>query len=383
MLEEQAAAIGELRADVVALAAEVRELRRRLGRNSGNSSMAPSADDLPGRKPPEPKPKRSGGRKPGGQPGSPGSHLAWSDQPDDTVPHFPEGSCACGADLAAAADLGVAASHQQVGIPLAAAQVIQHDLHEVACSGCGRVHRGGRPGRDRRRGDGHLRPVMPTSALQALVRKRSTVRFRNGAPQSSRSDGSSDQSEMASRSPDRELTVVLGVESWHSAARTDSRWHAGPARRRLLLNGRGRACRGHRLRPAPRVNPVIPNAQRNVRPAVSSCSLCRGCREHSDLRSPRRPGSVVAFRRGERRWARARLAGRRAVRARGRPGSAPVPASCPAPAGMVTGRGAPRAGLWRAARAGLGHRPARIVAGREGPAARSPGQPARRACGRR
>jgi uncharacterized protein YceH (UPF0502 family) len=39
MREEQAAAIGELRADVTALAAEVRELRRRLGRNSGNSSM--------------------------------------------------------------------------------------------------------------------------------------------------------------------------------------------------------------------------------------------------------------------------------------------------------------------------------------------------------
>jgi len=72
VLEEQAAAIGELRADVVALAAEVRELRRRLGRNSGNSSMAPSADDLPGRKPPAPKPKRSkGGRKPGKQPGAP------------------------------------------------------------------------------------------------------------------------------------------------------------------------------------------------------------------------------------------------------------------------------------------------------------------------
>ena len=66
VLGEQAEAIGELRSDVVALAAEVRELRRRLGRNSGNSSMAPSADDLPGRKPPEPKPKRRGGRKPGG-----------------------------------------------------------------------------------------------------------------------------------------------------------------------------------------------------------------------------------------------------------------------------------------------------------------------------
>ena len=90
VLEEQAAAIGELRADVVALAAEVRELRRRLGRNSGNSSMAPSADDLPGRKPPPAKPKRGkGGRKPGKQPGAPGSYLAWSASPDERVPHFP------------------------------------------------------------------------------------------------------------------------------------------------------------------------------------------------------------------------------------------------------------------------------------------------------
>ena len=45
VIAEQAAAIEELRADVVALAAEVRDLRRRLGRNSGNSSMAPSAGD--------------------------------------------------------------------------------------------------------------------------------------------------------------------------------------------------------------------------------------------------------------------------------------------------------------------------------------------------
>ena len=145
-LEEQAAAVAELRSDVVALAAEVRDLRRRLGRNSGNSSMPPSADDLPGRTPPEPKPKRarSGKRKPGGQPGAPGSHLAWTRDPDETVGHFPDGACACGAALARAADLGVAASHQQVDIPLAAARVTQHDLHEVAC-GCGRVHRAAAP----------------------------------------------------------------------------------------------------------------------------------------------------------------------------------------------------------------------------------------------
>jgi hypothetical protein len=141
VLEEQAAAIGELRAGIAALAAEVAELRRQLGRNSGNSSMAPSADDLPGRTPPASKPKRGkGGRRPGGQPGAPGSHLAWSERPDERVPHFPAGACACGADLAAAADLGVAASHQIVDVPPETATVTQHDLHEVAC-GCGRVHR--------------------------------------------------------------------------------------------------------------------------------------------------------------------------------------------------------------------------------------------------
>ena len=82
MLAAQAAAIGELRADVVALAAEIRDLRRRLGRNSGNSSMAPSADDLPGRTPPPAKPKRGkGGRKPGGQPGAPGITPGLAGQP--------------------------------------------------------------------------------------------------------------------------------------------------------------------------------------------------------------------------------------------------------------------------------------------------------------
>jgi hypothetical protein len=136
VIAEQAGAIEELRSDLVALAEEVRELRRRLGRNSGNSSMAPSADDLPGR--------GKGGRKPGKQPGAPGSHLAWSASPDGTVPHFPRGTCECGAALEAAADLGVAASHQEVDIPLETAKVIQHDLHEVAC-GCGRVHRAAAP----------------------------------------------------------------------------------------------------------------------------------------------------------------------------------------------------------------------------------------------
>ena len=96
--------------------------------------------------PPPGKPQRGkrGKRNPGKQPGAPGSSLAWSADPDRMVPHFPRGSCACGADLAGAADLGVAVSHQEVEIPELAAKVIQHDLHAVACS-CGLVHQAAAP----------------------------------------------------------------------------------------------------------------------------------------------------------------------------------------------------------------------------------------------
>ena len=48
------------------------------------------------------------------------------------------------ADLADAADLGVARSFQQEEIPAAAAERVQHDLHEARCA-CGRTHAAGRP----------------------------------------------------------------------------------------------------------------------------------------------------------------------------------------------------------------------------------------------
>jgi hypothetical protein len=130
-----------------ALAGRLARLERAASRNSGNSSFPPSMDDQPGRTPPPGKPapgKRAGKRNQGKQPGAPGSHLAWSQNPDQTVPHYPRGACACGADLAGAADLGAAASHQEVEIPQMTAKVIQHDLHEVAC-GCGRLHRAQAP----------------------------------------------------------------------------------------------------------------------------------------------------------------------------------------------------------------------------------------------
>jgi transposase len=130
----------ELKAQIAEQAEKIARLERLISRNSGNSSMPPSADDQPGRQPPEPKTRRGGGkRKPGKQKGAPGTFLAWREDPDESIPHFPPGTCACGADLADAADLGVKYSHQVTDLPEARAETIQHDRHEVQCA-CGRRH---------------------------------------------------------------------------------------------------------------------------------------------------------------------------------------------------------------------------------------------------
>jgi len=69
--------------------------------------------------------------------------MAWA-VPDGTRDRYPEGTCECGADLAGAADLGVARSYQQLEIPEPSAMRVQHDLHRGRC-GCGREHVAARP----------------------------------------------------------------------------------------------------------------------------------------------------------------------------------------------------------------------------------------------
>jgi hypothetical protein len=114
LIREQAERLAAQAEQIAALEAMVADLRERLAaaeragsRNSGNSSMPPSSDDLPGRRPPRkqrPAADRAEKKKRGKQPGSPGASMSWQ-VPDRIQDHYPQGSCPCGPDLADAAGL--------------------------------------------------------------------------------------------------------------------------------------------------------------------------------------------------------------------------------------------------------------------------------------
>lgn len=155
------ARIAEQDERIAAQEARIAQLERALGRDSGNSSMPPSSDDLPGRKAPQRRSGKGEGKR-GKRPGAPGSGLAWVADPTQTLPHYPGGACDCGADLAQATDEGVARSHQVHEVPLVTETITQHDLHRVRC-GCGRTHVAARPE------DVQASPVSYGPNLRALV----------------------------------------------------------------------------------------------------------------------------------------------------------------------------------------------------------------------
>jgi transposase len=146
-ISEMAGELAQLMEANEALAGKLAKLEHLLSRNSGNSSNPPSKDDDPGKPVPPERNKRGRGgpkRPRGKQPGAPGSHLAWMDNPDERRDRFPEGRCDCGDDLGGARDLGVVDRYQQHEIPQVAVTVTQYDQHQVAC-GCGKLHTAARP----------------------------------------------------------------------------------------------------------------------------------------------------------------------------------------------------------------------------------------------
>jgi transposase len=124
----------ELAAANERLAARVSELERRLGRNSGNSSLPPSSDTF-GRAGKRPQVKS--GRKRGRQPGAGGAGLAMTENPDVTENHVPAACTGCGSVLGASDSIGF--ERRQVrDIPLTTVKVTEHRAHRCRCA-CGMV----------------------------------------------------------------------------------------------------------------------------------------------------------------------------------------------------------------------------------------------------
>ena len=117
---------------------ELAELRRQINRNSGNSSVPPSANPpwAPGRRP-----KKPTGRKPGGQPGHEGHHreLLPVEQVDEVVKHRPARCRHCGAKFTDATIGRVIDRHQVSELPRRAVTVTEHQACACQCERCGQT----------------------------------------------------------------------------------------------------------------------------------------------------------------------------------------------------------------------------------------------------
>jgi transposase len=159
LVVEQARVIAELRERVVALEAENAELKRRLGMDSTNSSKPPSSDS-PFAKPTPRSLRRKSGRKPGGQPGHPGSTLALVADPHERERHEPGPCSGCGANLANAPEVGME-RRQVFDLPPMTVRVTEHQLIARRCR-CGATSCGAAP-------EGVSAPVQYGPRITAIV----------------------------------------------------------------------------------------------------------------------------------------------------------------------------------------------------------------------
>lgn len=133
LVEKLQATVNEQAKVIDRQAADIRELKRRLGEDSSNSHKPPSTD------PPTRGPRQGaerGKRKPGGQPGHEGRtrELLPPEQVDEILDHKPPACRSCGSRLR-----GVDPTpqrHQVTELPPVVPTVVEHRLHSLECS-CG------------------------------------------------------------------------------------------------------------------------------------------------------------------------------------------------------------------------------------------------------
>lgn len=133
-LAAQEARLGAQEQQIGALTARVKDLADRLATDSHNSSKPPSSDGFAQKK--ARSLRQKSGKKPGGQPGHPGTTLRFSETPNEVLIHRPVACRGCGEALAGEPATGTE-RRQVVDLPPLSLTVVEHRAERTACPRCG------------------------------------------------------------------------------------------------------------------------------------------------------------------------------------------------------------------------------------------------------
>lgn len=135
LLAARDARIDVLLVQVGELTAQVQALVLRLGKDSATSSKPPSSDG-PGRRPRGGSSREASGRRPGKQPGEPGTALRLVDEPDERIAIPAPAACACGTRLVEAPVTAVRRRQVHDLPPVPAPVVTEYAAQVKCCPGC-------------------------------------------------------------------------------------------------------------------------------------------------------------------------------------------------------------------------------------------------------
>jgi transposase len=150
------------------LSRRVERLERRAGTDSSNSSRPPSSDSPYAKKPRARSLRERTGRRPGKQPGDPGTTMRLTDHPDRRVECPPARCAGCGTDLADVPVLAARRHQVTEPAPVPPPVVTEYVAQAKTCPGCGVISEGGLPAHVRARAsygpEAHARAAYLTCA---------------------------------------------------------------------------------------------------------------------------------------------------------------------------------------------------------------------------
>jgi transposase len=148
---ELAGRLAEAYRAIAGLTARLEHLERAAGKDSSNSSRPPSSDSPYKKKPRDRSLRERGKRRPGKQPGEPGTTMKLVDDPDERIEFSPACCRGCGAGLAAEPVLDQRRHQVTDIVPAPPPTVTEYVAQAKACPGCGVVSEGVLPAHVRAR----------------------------------------------------------------------------------------------------------------------------------------------------------------------------------------------------------------------------------------